>query len=75
MNLADRIRELRRAAIDAGVADQVGDITDPQMLAQAYASVLGLDQWLAIDPRIPLEEVAEITSGLAQIEQARGGTA
>lgn len=63
MNLADRIRELRRAAIDAGVADLVGDHTNPGMLAQAYAVALGLDQWLAIDPTIPLEEIANFSRG------------
>lgn len=63
MNLADRIRELRRAAIDAGVADLVGDHTNPEMLAQAYAVALGLDQWLAIDPTISLEDVANFSRG------------
>ena len=56
-NLAHRIAELRRLAINAGVNYQVGCQTDPEMLASAYAFVLGLDQYLVIDPAIPLEEI------------------
>lgn len=64
MNLADRILELRQAATDAGVIDELGDFPgNPEMYAQALASVLGLDQFLVLDPTIPLDVIAEISEG------------
>lgn len=63
-NLADRINELRQIATDTGVADQVGDLPgNPEMLASAYAFVLGLDQYLVLDPTIPLDDIAEFSKG------------
>lgn len=60
MTLADRIEELRDLARDAGLEELVGDQTKPEMLAQALAAALGIDQWLILDPAIPLEDIIEI---------------
>lgn len=60
-NLAERIEELRELAIAAGVADRVGCLPNPAMLAMAYAHVLGFDQHLALDPELDLEDVRQLT--------------
>lgn len=61
MTLADRIEELRALAVDVGLEELVGDQMQPEMLAQAYAAALGIDQWLVLDPTIALEDIIELT--------------
>lgn len=55
--LADRLVELRRLAEKRGVADQIGDLPDPELAIQAYAVALGFDPALAFDLESTLQEI------------------
>lgn len=55
--LAKRITQLEALAKKRGVADQIGDLPDPDLLVIAYAEALDLDVALAFDLELTLKQI------------------
>lgn len=55
--LAKRITELEALAKKRGVADQIGDLPDPDLLVIAYAEALNLNPAMAFDLELTLKQI------------------
>lgn len=62
ITLGQRVEELRALAKKRGVADEVGDLPDPNLAVQAYADVLGLSIPLAFDLDLTLAQIERFST-------------
>lgn len=63
--IGERVKELRQLAEKRGVADEVGDIYDPNIAIQAYAEALNLDAALVFDLDSTLAEIVQFSKLLS----------